>query len=914
MENAMKKIIILGCPGSGKTTFAKALAAKTGIPLFHLDAIWHKPDRSHITREEFDARLSEILGLDEYIIDGNYGRTIETRLASCDTVYLFDLPTEVCLEGVRSRIGKERSDMPWVEDELDPDFEKQITSFKDEELGKIYELLEKYSDGKRIAVFKSREEAERECEADEELEMRNPKCEIKEALKTLILNIKDKFSKKENKVKKEKEKRSMGKTVSIVALCLVGALLGSVLLQFGYNMLFLKPFAAETTKGGDGKLTDMLYESEFLDDSYFEDTALISANLEGAIERIDIREDCADFTACGLIRFYLENEHRLAEVNKAEIKKCLTGFKYWMDQYDGRTDSMCHWSENHQILFAVTEYLVGCEWSDAIFADGKCGEEHVDMAKERIEAWMSQRYYYGFNEYYSNNYYPEDIAPMANFIQFARAEDSAMVDRMKIVMDLIWIDIATQSYKYVDINGNTQYAFLSASGRMYMDNKSSDDTGNRLRPYINLVLENGEDYKTNSNRFFVCFRRMYEARVDGAPIYEIPEVIKEIFNDSTEIQIVKSSNGITIEELVADGFVGPEVDQIMMQMGMEAFSNAAVIDNSITYLRKNKLFGNEFLNDFKLVNLWPLTLTNSLGGASSLLNPSTNGKAIQRANVYTYQTPYYSMSTSQEHFAGDYADQHQISVATLGSDLSIYTAQPMRNSSRGQYWVGYGRLPYSVQDENVNISIYTIPEKTGMLEPHIVQYTHAYFPVGLFDEVITDYLDEGYIFGRKGESYIMLRAVSDGNGVLRFKNDMDGVSAEDLASDRSKIKDNVREMIEASGDLRYDLIFEGGASHAWITELGCSKDNGSFAEFVAEMRANKCEYKDMTVAYKSGDKSFDVKYNEHFKLNGEIVDTNYARYESDYVNGKVERGAEVIEFSFGGKTLTLNYKEGTREY
>ena len=146
----------------------------------------------------------------------------------------------------------------------------------------------------------------------------------------------------------------MKRTVKITALSLVLLFFGSIIIQFAYNMLLVKPFASETTKGGDSKLTQMLYQSEFLEDSYFADVGLVSENLEGAIERIDIREDCADFTACGLIRFYIENEHRLAEENKAEIKKCLTGFKYWMDQYDGRTDSMCHWSENHQILFAVT--------------------------------------------------------------------------------------------------------------------------------------------------------------------------------------------------------------------------------------------------------------------------------------------------------------------------------------------------------------------------------------------------------------------------------------------------------------------------------------------------------------------------------------------------------------------------------
>ena len=704
------------------------------------------------------------------------------------------------------------------------------------------------------------------------------------------------------------KKRLNGKLCKRIALIALLSLILSVLLQFGYNMLFIKPYEPVLEIGTDGKLTKMLYESETLPDEYFLDTALISENLAGAIERIDVREDCADFTACGLIRFYLENEHRLAEVNKTEIKECLIGFKYWMDQYDGRSDSMCHWSENHQILFAVTEYLAGKEWQDAEFADGKSGREHVEMAKERINAWMYQRYYYGFNEYYSNNYYPEDIAPMANFIQFADPTDSDMVDRMKIVMDIIWIDIATQSYRYTDKDGNTQYAFVSASGRMYMDNKSSDDTGNRLRPYINLVLGNGDDYLENDNRFFVCFRRMYETGV-----YQVPEVIKEIFRDEADSRVVKASNGLTLTELKEAGLIGKDTDQLMMQMGMEAFSNPEVIDNSIDFLRKNKLFKNEFLNDFKLVNLWPLTLTNSLGFLSGILNPATDGKAIQRANVYTYRTEYYSMSTSQEHFAGDYADQHQINVSTVSGDITVYNAQPMRNSSRGQYWVGYGRLPYSVQDESVNISIYTIPSKTGMLEPHVVKYTHAYFPVGLFDEVNLEHLDEGYIFARKGDTYVMMCAMSDGDATLAFKNDMPGVSEDDIKSDMSKIKDSVREVIEASGDLRYDLILSGGTSHAWITELSSVKEDASFDAFIARILANKVSFDDMAVNYNTRNKAFDVKYSEHFKLNGETVDTNYARYESVYVGGKVEREADVISLSFGGKSLTLNFETGTRE-
>ena len=156
----MKKVIVIGCPGSGKTTFAENLNKLTGLPLYYLDAIWHKPDKTHIPREEFDQRISEIFATPEWIIDGNYNRTIEMRLKECDTVFLFDLPTEVCLQGATERIGKGRYDLPWLEKELDPEFEEFIKDFPKTSLPQIYELIEKYKKEKHIIIFKSRKEAD----------------------------------------------------------------------------------------------------------------------------------------------------------------------------------------------------------------------------------------------------------------------------------------------------------------------------------------------------------------------------------------------------------------------------------------------------------------------------------------------------------------------------------------------------------------------------------------------------------------------------------------------------------------------------------------------------------------------------------------------------------------------------------
>ena len=156
----MKRVLVIGSPGAGKSTFARNLRDRTGLPLYHLDNIWHKPDRTTISREEFDERLNAILAKDSWIIDGNYSRTLELRLKHCDTVFLLDYPLEVCLAGVSDRIGKKRDDIPWTEHEFDEEFRQFIVEFPEVRLPGIYRLLHQYGQGREIHIFRSREEAE----------------------------------------------------------------------------------------------------------------------------------------------------------------------------------------------------------------------------------------------------------------------------------------------------------------------------------------------------------------------------------------------------------------------------------------------------------------------------------------------------------------------------------------------------------------------------------------------------------------------------------------------------------------------------------------------------------------------------------------------------------------------------------
>lgn len=157
----MKRAVVIGCSGSGKSVFSRKLRDVTGLTLYYLDMIWHKPDGTNISREEFDEKLRSIISRDSWIIDGNYQRTLETRIKACDTVFLFDLPTETCIEGALSRIGKRREDMPWFENELDPEFRQWIESFRENQLPEIYKLLEKYKNGRQIVIFRTREQSDK---------------------------------------------------------------------------------------------------------------------------------------------------------------------------------------------------------------------------------------------------------------------------------------------------------------------------------------------------------------------------------------------------------------------------------------------------------------------------------------------------------------------------------------------------------------------------------------------------------------------------------------------------------------------------------------------------------------------------------------------------------------------------------
>lgn len=161
----MNKVLVIGCPGSGKTTLSKALAEKTELPLIHLDRIQWTGNWECIRGEAFDRILEDELKKPHWIIDGNYNRTIPMRLEYCDTVIFLDYPLYVSFFGALKRVitnyGRVRDDMGGnCRERFDPSFFWFILTFNIKNRRKYHQLLSR-CEGKRIIILKSRKEAGR---------------------------------------------------------------------------------------------------------------------------------------------------------------------------------------------------------------------------------------------------------------------------------------------------------------------------------------------------------------------------------------------------------------------------------------------------------------------------------------------------------------------------------------------------------------------------------------------------------------------------------------------------------------------------------------------------------------------------------------------------------------------------------
>lgn len=162
----MKKILVIGSSGAGKSTFSRRLHSATNLKLIHLDKLYWKPNWVEtIDKAEWRKTLTEVLKGDEWIIDGNYSSTLAMRLEFCDTAILLDLPHYICAWRVFKRSvlyrKRKRPDMAkGCAEKFDWEFLKWTWNYPKRSKERVEELLKRFESEKTIIRLKSKKEVE----------------------------------------------------------------------------------------------------------------------------------------------------------------------------------------------------------------------------------------------------------------------------------------------------------------------------------------------------------------------------------------------------------------------------------------------------------------------------------------------------------------------------------------------------------------------------------------------------------------------------------------------------------------------------------------------------------------------------------------------------------------------------------
>lgn len=159
----MKRILVIGSGGSGKTTFARRLAERTGLPLIHLDSLYWRPGWDPTPDERWRNNVAELVREDAWIMDGNYGGSLDIRLEACDTVIFLDIPRITCLWRVLRRqwqhIGQVRPELPaGCPERLSWEFIKWIWTYPARRRGSIVQRLQRLQGHKRVVMLRTRSE------------------------------------------------------------------------------------------------------------------------------------------------------------------------------------------------------------------------------------------------------------------------------------------------------------------------------------------------------------------------------------------------------------------------------------------------------------------------------------------------------------------------------------------------------------------------------------------------------------------------------------------------------------------------------------------------------------------------------------------------------------------------------------
>lgn len=606
------------------------------------------------------------------------------------------------------------------------------------------------------------------------------------------------------------------------------------------------------------------------------------------------RYDCSDFRAIWLckLRYALINSetynHLLTQKVDAAIRDALTGFKYFITS-PGK-DSMCYYSENHQMVFAVSEYLAAKAYPDETFSiDGNIGREHITKAYTRMACWFDQRGRYGFSEFLSSNYLAVDIGALSALLSYC--EDEKLIKKAENALNMIFLDYALHMYNY---------GFSGPAGRNYARNNANFMASIASNTIVARVWNTGTaDTKNCFSGFPYLFISMYDSQK-----YVVPDAIISLGADNDK-GIVKSSSGLYLSEMKEKGLIGTDEYSLMFQLGMGALSNKEVISNTMNLISRYNLYHNNFLSAFKYFNIRPLVYLGIVKAIASKLNLFANGMAIGRNNVYSFSTKDYKLSTAQQYSPGGYGAQQNLFMANLPDNINVFTTNPMNRKE----FFGYGVAPLVCQNENCLLSVYDIPSKDIFMALGPTRhYTSTYFPSEKFDRTV---LDGRYIFGQIKNTYIGIVGLND----FKYETYEDEKAFEEKIFSEYEFTEGLVGPYVDSYRLKdytkgFNLIQEGNSQYV-IYELGNS-DNESFESFIKRIKSNPVCFDGELLSYTTknhtGEESvcYSLGGEKGFFINGNPVNTEYERYECDYCHAEKESDSVLINHNGTGYSLNFN--------
>ncbi len=578
--------------------------------------------------------------------------------------------------------------------------------------------------------------------------------------------------------------------------------------------------------------------------------AIDEAELFSLVDFVNARHDCADFRLICLIKALLAYRPLLSAKAAAAIEAALLGFKYWMDEPG--EDGMCYWSENHQLLFASCEYLAGQAYPERTFSNsGLSGAEHRDKARAKLLRWLRYKFLYGFIEWHSNTYYEEDIAPLCALID--HADDDELKEKAAIVLDLLFLDMAIHSFEGY---------FVAASGRCYEAQKkdgAAADVNDILRHAFGVQAGGAYDYGRISALFLLCKN------------YRVPEVIKAIARAKGSF-LIKDSQGLDLSEVRRELPNDDFDDRGMFLWAMEAFTNPQSIAMTMDIFNAWKLSSNTFLRDLKMINIPALRRLGLLPALVRLLNPATQGVAIERANTQSYRCDEYFLSSAQSYHPGRFGDQQHIWQATLPGRINVFATHPgspmfdddARNFSPS-YWVGNGINPHAAQERNVLLLIYDLRPRKGFLERKRQAIVHFYLPLARFVDIRRSARS---IACRAGDSYLAIVASAPYS--------------------------------EKNGD---ELVFSEPVT-GYAVVLGCSREDGSFEAFCQRIAASRLSLRGGSLSFERGAR-YRLDYRGRFSVDGQERSARYPRLDSPFA--RADRKPREILIRHEGAALLLNF-------